>query len=238
MPFQNILSKGTAVTLLSIAIAIAVAGCDESDLSDASSTPDTAFLTNDDDSSSAIDTTALDTLSGGDISPAEKAGLLFMREEEKLARDVYLTLYDTWTQQIFQNIANSEQTHTDAMLTLLAAYDIPDPVGSNPIGVFVDSDLQSMYDSLVIQGYASLIDALQVGAAIEEIDIIDIERRKEEVIGNDDIIETYDMLLKGSRNHLRAFVKNLANQGIDYQPQYLTQAEYDAIIGSDAERGN
>ncbi len=227
-----------ATTLLILAIGIAIAGCDESDLTDASSTPDTAFLTNDDNSSSSIDTTALDTLSGGEISPAEKAGLLFMREEEKLARDVYLTLYDTWNQQIFQNIANSEQTHTDAVLTLLTAYDIPDPVGSNPIGVFVDNDLQSMYDSLVNKGYASLIDALQVGAAIEEIDIIDIEKRKEDVIGNDDIIETYDMLLKGSRNHLRAFIKNLANQGIDYQPKYLTQAEYDAIIGSDTERGN
>ncbi len=238
MPFHNIVRQRAATTLLILAIGIAIAGCDESDLTDASSTPDTAFLTNDDNSSSSIDTTALDTLSGGEISPAEKAGLLFMREEEKLARDVYLTLYDTWNQQIFQNIANSEQTHTDAVLTLLTAYDIPDPVGSNPIGVFVDNDLQSMYDSLVNKGYASLIDALQVGAAIEEIDIIDIEKRKEDVIGNDDIIETYDMLLKGSRNHLRAFIKNLANQGIDYQPKYLTQAEYDAIIGSDTERGN
>ncbi len=238
MPFNKILPKRTSVTLLTIAIAIAVTGCDESDLTDASSTPDTAFLATDDNSSSSTDTIALDTLSGGEISPAEKAGLLFMREEEKLALDVYSTLFDTWNQQIFQNIAKSEQSHTDAMLSLLETYDIPDPVGSNPVGVFVDSDLQSMYDSLVNQGYASLIDALQVGAAIEEIDIIDIEKRKNEVIGNDDIIETYEMLLKGSRNHLRAFVKNLANQGIDYQPQYLKQAEYDAIVGTDTERGN
>ncbi len=161
-----------------------------------------------------------------------------MREEEKLARDVYLTLYDTWNQQVFQNISRSEQAHTDAVLALLEQYGISDPVGDNPVGVFVDEALQALHDKLVNQGSASLIDALLVGAAIEEIDIIDIEKRKEDVIGNDDIIEVYDnILLEGSRNHLRAFVKNLETQGITYQPQYLSQAEYDAIISGETERG-
>jgi len=37
--------------------------------------------------------------------------LRFMREEEKLARDVYLKLFDTWKLTVFSRIARSEQRH-------------------------------------------------------------------------------------------------------------------------------
>ena len=77
------------------------------------------------------------------LSDAEINSLVFMREEEKLARDVYLSLYDLWGLQIFQNIADSEQTHTDAVASLLEKYDIPDPADTSPAGVFVNPDLQS-----------------------------------------------------------------------------------------------
>ncbi len=232
-----------SLALLAAALSTAIIGCDDDDVATIAddNTADT-LLAVDDSGNSVIDNNALenslDQLATGEISPQEEAGLLFMREEEKLARDVYLTLYDTWNQQIFKNISDSEQTHTDAILSLLQKYEIPDPVGNNAIGVFVNQDLQALNDSLVNTGNASLIDALQVGAAIEEIDIIDIEKREEDVINNDDIISVYEMLLKGSRNHLRAFIKNLENQGITYQPQYLSQAEYDAIINAEMERGN
>lgn len=153
-----------------------------------------------------------------------------MREEEKLARDVYIYLFDQWGSEVFDNISNSEQTHTDAILTLLVRYDITDPVGNNAEGVFVDTFLQGLYDTLVAQGSASLIDALLVGAAIEEIDIIDIQNLVNALVGNEDIALVYENLLKGSRNHLRAFVSNLEKQGVIYQPQYLSPDVYDAII--------
>ena len=37
------------------------------------------------------------------LSDAEAATLVFMREEEKLARDVYITLYDQWEHPVFNN---------------------------------------------------------------------------------------------------------------------------------------
>jgi hypothetical protein len=229
-------NRFTSLTALALATGLTLGGCSDDDIATAIDDGTTATQGVDDSSNTAQSTS--DSAASGDVSPAERDGLLFMREEEKLARDVYLTLYDTWNQQVFQNIANSELTHTNAILDLLTKYDIPDPVGDNPRGVFVDEELQTLHDTLVNQGYSSLIDALLVGAAIEEIDIIDIEKRKEDIIGNDDIIDTYDMLLKGSRNHLRAFVKNLNAQGIDYEPQYLDRATYDAIIGGDSETGH
>ena len=168
---------------------------------------------------------------------AEAAGLTYMREEEKLAHDVYVTLFNQWQLPIFQNIANSEQTHTDAVLTLLQRYGLPDPAAGNGVGVFADATLQSLYDQLVAQGSQSLTAALTVGATIEDLDIVDLQTRITQT-NQSDIRQVYTNLLRGSGNHLRAFTKLLAQQsGVTYQPQYLDQASYAAIIAAPTGRG-
>jgi hypothetical protein len=141
------------------------------------------------------------------LNEAEAAGILFMREEEKLAQDVYLTLYDSWGLAIFQNIARSEATHMAAMKTLIDRYGLEDPAATE-IGVFTDPALQQLYDQLVAQGNQSFADALRVGAAIEEIDILDLQEHLAET-EHADIQIIYNSLLKGSRNHLRAFTTTL-----------------------------
>lgn len=202
----------------------------------------TSITTTDADGVTSVDDTALNDLLDtytppDDLSAEEIAGLLFMREEEKLAHDVYIDLYATWGAKVFDNISKSEQTHTDAILVLLNKYNIPDPVGTNAEGVFVDPYLQTLYVDLIIMGSPpnALTNALVVGALIEEIDILDIQNEVDKVEGNGEIVVVYENLIKGSRNHLRAFVKNLANQGVDYQPSHLTQEAYDAIINEDYE---
>jgi hypothetical protein len=171
------------------------------------------------------------------LSVAEEEGLLYMREEEKLARDVYEVLYDKWGLPVFQNIANSEQTHMDAVYTLLERYDMPDPVADREAGEFANAELQALYDELVAAGMQSLEQALRVGATIEEVDILDLEKHLAET-DNADILRVYENLNRGSRNHLRAFVSTLSTQeGVTYQPQYLSQEAYDAIISGSTERG-
>lgn len=170
-----------------------------------------------------------------DLSLDEIEGLYFMREEEKLAHDVYTTLYKQTAQTIFDNISDSEQTHTNAIKQLIDRYSLTDPVTNDSVGSFQNTTLASLYDTLVAQGSASLIDALLVGALIEEIDIIDIQTQLDTVVDNQDISLVYENLLKGSRNHLRSFVKVLAQQGVNYSPVELTQEQYDSIINSDME---
>jgi hypothetical protein len=181
--------------------------------------------------------TQLAALPLGSLDSLETAGILFMREEEKLARDVYSTLSSQWPQPIFANIAASEQTHTDAVLALITRYGLIDPVGSNPPGVFTDPVLQGLHDVLAARGSLSLIDGLIVGAEIEEIDIIDLDLRLADVVDNADVELVYQNLKKGSRNHLRAFVASLENQSYTYQPQHLTQQQFDAIVDSPIEQG-
>ncbi len=172
-----------------------------------------------------------------DLSAQEEAGVLFMREEEKLAHDVYAKMYELWNSQIFQNISESELTHTDAVLLLIDRYNLTDPVGISGVGVFKNETLQELYTDLTAEGAKGLIDALTVGAVIEEIDILDLKDQLSNVVDNQDIELVYDNLMRGSRNHLRAFVKHLSKEGVTYVPQYLTVAEFDEIINGDMETG-
>jgi hypothetical protein len=172
------------------------------------------------------------------LSVAEKDSLAFMREEEKLAHDVYALLDVRWGTSIraFGSIANSEATHAEAVRQLLLRYSLIDPAANLAAGLFQNTILQGLYTQLAAAGAISLIDALKVGAAIEESDMIDINKA---LLGidNQDIVLVYQNLLKGSRNHLRSFVSNLALQGVTYVPQYMTVADYQLIITTPMERG-
>ncbi len=170
----------------------------------------------------------------GSLDADDAAGLLWMREEEKLARDVYLALADLWDVRVFANIARSEQSHMDALETLLDRYGLEDPVGANTAGVFSDPQVQALYDDLVARGRASLVEALAVGATIEDLDIVDLRERATDV---PDIARVYANLEAGSGNHLRAFVANLERRGASYTPANLSQADFDAIISSPRARG-
>ena len=176
----------------------------------------------------------------GVLSATEIESLQFMREEEKLARDVYLTLYDVWNVEIFNNIASAEQQHMDAIKSLLDKYALVDPVTDvNSIGDFHNPTLQSLYTELVERGVneeESALEALWVGGYIEEVDMRDIQEAIDEA-NHADIINVYENLLKGSRNHLRAFVGKIEDEGDVYEAQELTQDEVDVILNSPVERG-
>jgi hypothetical protein len=95
-----------------------------------------------------------------------------------------------------------------------------------------------LYTQLVTQGSLSIGDALKVGAAIEEIDIRDLQTRMVQT-DNADIQQVYTNLMNGSYYHLKAFTNNLFTQtGETYQPQYLSAEQYQTIITSTNGNGN
>lgn len=179
--------------------------------------------------------TRIEAIPASTLTEAEIEGLLLMREEEKLAHDVYVALHDMWNMRIFSNISEAELTHTDAVRTILERYELDDPAISNPVGVFANPDIQALYDDLVAQGSGSLVDALGVGALIEDLDIFDLRSLATDT---PDLALLYDNLEKGSRNHMRAFISQLDKRGETYSPVYLTAAEFDEIISSPTERGH
>ncbi|NLF51240.1 MAG: DUF2202 domain-containing protein [Leptolinea sp.] len=179
-----------------------------------------------------------DTLQTTDLPDEVVDGLLLMREEEKLAHDVYVYLFEKWGMNVFENIAASEQAHTDAVKLLLDTYSIPDPAEGKDAGEFSDTKLQALYDQLIDQGSQSLGDALKVGAAIEEIDIVDLREALSQT-STPEIQRVYENLEKGSMNHLNSFTSTLFRQtGEEYQPKYLSQDAYQTIIGSGRVNGS
>ncbi|RLD24748.1 MAG: hypothetical protein DRI71_01650 [Bacteroidetes bacterium] len=168
------------------------------------------------------------------VSVDENLGLVYMREEEKLARDVYITMYEMYDNKIFNNISKAEQMHMDKVLTLLEKYNIEDP-SFEGIGEFSNETLQQLYNDLIELGSKSEIDALLVGVTIEDVDIFDLDEFTVETT-DPDIIAVYDALNCGSRNHMRAFNAQLDSLGVTYTPQFITQEQFDAIIAGDHER--
>ncbi len=197
----------------------------------------------------AVGATTDDATSGGSsaiaiepsaesLTDVEVEGIMFMREEEKLAYDVYTTFAEMYGQPIFSNIASAEAQHMSAVLGLIEAYDLDDPVDDSPPGTFTDQKLQDLYDELIEQGSVDLAAALEVGAVIEEVDILDLE----EYLGkttNPDIIQVYENLLRGSENHLRAFVSQLESAGIDRGgPVLMDETAYQTTLTSQMQRGD
>ena len=170
---------------------------------------------------------ALDAVDPAPLSRLEEESILFMREEEKLARDVYLALYDLWQIPAFSNIARSEQQHMDAMLALVERYELADPALTP--GKFSDPELQELYDTLVSRGAESREEALRVGALVEEVDIEDLMQDLASA-DNEDIQLVYGNLLRGSENHLRAFVSQIERFYGEYEPVVLSVEDYEAIM--------
>ena len=145
------------------------------------------------------------------LTQTEIETLKYMREEEKVARDLYLNFdqfYAASGVRVFGNIAKSEQKHMDAVKKLLTTYGIEDPVTDDTVGVFVNEELNTLYQALLLKGEANLIEAFKVGVLVEETDIVDLAKAIAET-DKRNIERVYQNLLKGSENHLRAFNRQL-----------------------------
>jgi len=168
------------------------------------------------------------------LSAEEEHDLLHMREEEKIARDVYLQLAERWALRPFLNISGAEQAHMDAIAALLDHYDLPDPAHDLPVGRFRTPDFQTLHDQLVARGLRSALDAIQVGLLIEELDIFDLAQAKSRT-RQPEILAVYADLERGSRNHLRAFHRHLQQHRGEYVPQYMSLSDFEAVAWSEHE---
>jgi len=228
--WKNTMKNITSLLIMASTLAITMSACSLKEPLGAESNDYTS-------ASLALISESINAFPMDTLSEEESAGLLLMREEEKLARDVYIHLYSSWNMRIFNNISDSEATHMSAILMLLQRYGLEDPVEEDVIGTFKNETLQSLYTALCVQGDSSLMGALEVGATIEDLDIMDLMELSAEV-DNEDIRFVYESLTKGSRNHIRSFSSLLQNYGQVYEAQFIEQALLDSILSTSKETGN
>ena len=184
------------------------------------------FSCNNDDSSVA-------DLNNTNLTNEDSAALLFMLEEEKLARDTYTYLENLWEINQFSNIKKSEQSHMDAVSGLLDQYNISYTLLS--YGEFNNPDIQTLYDQFIDYGSENRANALEVGANIEDLDIVDLANFIDATT-NSAMIKVFESLQCGSRNHLRSFVTAIEVSGNTYEPKYLTLEDYTLIINDSQEQ--
>ncbi len=169
---------------------------------------------------------------GDRLTEGQEGILLFIFEEEKMARDVYRTLYDKWDAAVFDNIIQSEQMHKDAIEKLLVNYGI-EYTDEDITGEFVNTTIQNLYDSLTASGETSLVAALNVGMFIEDFDIADLSESLAE-FDQKDVTSALGNLIEGSKNHLRAFYNNqlTINPEYSYDPEFISEELYIEILAA------
>ena len=165
------------------------------------------------------------------LTESEKNGVKHIYEVEKVARDVYKYFYDKWETSVQNVISGSEQNHMDIMKELIDKYNLDDPAKGNGYGEFSNSELQQLYHDLIGRGSSSEVNALSTSAMVEEFDILEI-RKNVSNTNRDDVISAYTQLMTGSENHLRIFTAKLKEKSVEYQPQYLSQQDYNQIIAA------
>jgi hypothetical protein len=169
------------------------------------------------------------------LSFNERDAILFMREEEKLARDIYLRLYEMWGAQPFENMRQVEERHMAALLCLISKYELKDPVGDRAVGSFKTHEFAKLYKILLKKGSQSLPDSYAVGAMLEVWDMSD-KIEIEEDLDNKDLIAVVEELRRSSRNHMRSLDLNLLEHGMTFHPVSIAPTVYKNVTASDTER--
>jgi hypothetical protein len=166
----------------------------------------------------------------GTLTEVEVDGLMEMREEEKLARQVYIFFYERYQYRVFNNISKSENAHTSAVLNVIAGFGLTDPT---PLAdtEFYNPLFTELYAQLTEKGSESLVEALKVGAFIEEFDINDLQNLIE-TTENPTVKRVYGNLLRASKFHLKAFTNSLKLLNVTYTPTVISVEEYNEILGN------
>jgi len=172
------------------------------------------------------------------LTQENKDDLAYMGNEERLAYNVYMGLYDYFQDKDIEikqlyNIANkSESYHISIVRDLVRKYEITpsdltiisSPVGSSsedqselPADKYGVEHIQELYDALMAKGKNSQQDALEVGCMVEVTDIYDLDERIENAkeSGAQDLIDGFNILRNGSYNHYWAFDDGLKALGVD-----------------------
>lgn len=220
--------KTVFIPLFAVTIATLLAGC-EKQVTTTTDTPSQEILTGNARMDSIINNTPVEELSNDEV-----LAILQMREEEKVARDLYNVAATLGFGNVFVNISSAESNHMTAAWALIEKYDLIDPVATDVPGEFLAQAIQDLYDQLKPNFQIDKNTAVVNGSLVEEVDIYDLRALKL-LVDNIDINLVFDELEKGSRNHLRGFHQQHVNLGIVYTPQYLTQEEYDVIVNSPKE---
>ena len=180
-----------------------------------------------------------DYLPSPSLTQPLKDSLAYMGNEERLAYDVYLNLYEYHQQnshieiqQLYNIATNAESQHIAIVQSLVQRYnlntsdftDVNETVVNDnnmsatnmPKGVYDIQKIQDLYNTLYALGQNTQEDALKVACMVEITDIDDLDKYIIEAHNSNttDIEAAFNTLRDGSYSHYWAFDKALKNIGV------------------------
>jgi len=164
----------------------------------------------------------------------EQRDLQRIREQRKLARDLYWDLAKHWGSLVLVRLGAAEQAHLNALDTLLDHYDLSDPVAGPAVGESGDPKFHALHAQIVEVGHRSEMAASQAGLLVEEMSLSDLAAARART-RRPEIAAVYDDLLRDSRNHLRALFRQMQRFEGEYVPQSLSLSDFEAIVWTQPE---
>jgi len=181
---------------------------------------------------------SVEAMPKSDLTQELRNSLAYMGNEERLAYDIYNTLYDEHLKSSgveikqFTNIANrSEIKHIETVQAVVKKYNLgvdnldvnktvieDNNLSANSMksGVYDIEAIQTLYNTLYDLGVQSTENALKVGCMVEVTDIDDLDKYLElsKASNADDVTEAFNFLRDGSYKHYWAFDEGLKNLGV------------------------
>ncbi|NTV17903.1 MAG: DUF2202 domain-containing protein [Bacteroidales bacterium] len=172
--------------------------------------------------------------STADLTADEIEFIYAVREDEKVARDLYFSFFGTFGLKPFENIGKAEDNHIKATEKLFDYYEIDYPALSEN-GKFENAIRQKLFDSLLLKGTPEL-EAFKVMAMLEESNIVEYGEVLK-TIANPNIKIVIENLARASANHFKAAIRQITALGGTYTPALMTQEQYKAVIAIGFEKG-
>src|SRR6476620_4362177 len=165
------------------------------------------------------------------LSPAETKALINLHDNQKLSLFVYDSLYAIWGINPFGNIRSAESQHVNFLDDVADNYalELETNEPGNSAATFTTPQAETIYQESISKGSLSVVDALKMGARLEEMSLQVLHNAKAVTIKSD-LLHTFDILAMGSKNNLQAFNRRLKMYGITYEPGFLEQKDFRNII--------
>jgi len=146
------------------------------------------------------------------LSEAELNDLIYLVKLEKMAYEVYTTLGQTYsTMPILGNISEAEYRHWKVLQNLFVKYSETDPTKDGEvdlgIGLYNDDDMSDAYDEAITYGGVSLLQAMETGAIIEQLELDSLNNALGRTV-LPDLTTIYNNFINADGAHLTAFEKH------------------------------
>lgn len=165
------------------------------------------------------------------LTTAEVSAVVDLVDKEKYLRDIYIKLFEYWSEPILEKSAAIKHENLLQLINLFTSYGYLDPIQGLIVGDFNSGALDTAFATAVVTGTETAYKGLRLLGKLEETNIQTLTP----YINNTDKPKVKTLLTQIREDSFVALQKVAARitviTGSPYVAQVLTQAQVDKILG-------